>query len=214
MTKYNISYQDNGVYQAILIEAKDEAHAKAYFEEHKPTAEVIGCKAATRDDERPGKPVLTVPEDYHIETAAEKAARENWEHCKSIAEKLELYTEGNGYKCPHCGEVIEWDNDQYNADEGRYTCPECGEEFDESDLESVSIYDYFDGDIYDIEYRIGSDRQYRSVKIMVACGGPNIYIDTARKAVLLYWWTDHAEYSLLSSTCEAIDQYFEELFNC
>ena len=219
MTKYNISYQNNGIYQAILVEAKDEAHAKAYFEEHKPTAEVVGCKVATRDDERPGKPVLTVPEDYHIETAAEKTARENWEHCKSIAENLELYTEGNGYKCPHCGEVHEmtaYEESEHENENGEtcYTCPNCSEEIEESELEAVSIYDFFNDDIYDLEYRIGSDRQYRSVRVMVACGGPNIYIDTARKAVLLYWWTDHAEYSLLSSTCEAIDQYFEELFNC
>lgn len=214
MTQYNISYQKNGVYQAILVNAKDEAHAKAYFESHKPTAEVIGCKVATGEDQRPGKPVLTVPEDFRIETAAEKTKRENTEHCKSIADNLEKYADGNAYKCPRCGEIIEWDNDQYNADEGRYTCLECGEEFDESDLEAVSIYDYFTDDIYDIEYRIGSDRQYRSVSLMVACGGPNIYIDTKRKAVLLYWWTDYAEYPLTSSTCEAIDQYFEELFNC
>lgn len=64
MTKYHISYQNNEVYQAILIEAKDEAHVKAYFEEHKPTAKVVGCRLATRDDEKPGKPVLTVPEDW------------------------------------------------------------------------------------------------------------------------------------------------------
>lgn len=152
-------------------------------------------------------------ETEKAETAQEKTDRKNWEHCKRIAEELDEIAEGNIYRCPHCGEFIKWDDDQYNEDEARYTCPECGEEFDESDLEAVSMWDYFN-DVYDIEYRVGSDKQYRSVCLMVACGGPNIYIDTAEKAVLLYWWTDRARYSLLSSTAEAIDEVFEEYFNC
>lgn len=218
MTQYNISYQKSGIYQAILVNAKDEAHAKAYFKSHKPTAEVIGCKVATGEDQRPGKPVLTVPEDFHIETTAEKTKRENTEHCKNIADGLEMYADGNAYKCPHCGEVHKmtaYEETEHENENGEtcYTCPNCSEEIEENDLEAVSMWDYFN-DIFDIEYRIGSDRQYRSVKVMVACGGPNIYIDTARKAVLLYWWTDYAEYPLTSSTCEAIDNYFEELFNC
>lgn len=152
-------------------------------------------------------------------TKQEQTNRENREHCKSIADTLELYTDGNGYKCPHCERVhtfSEYEETEHENENGEtcYNCPNCGGEIVENDLESVSIYDYFDGDIYDIEYRIGSDRQYRSVSLMVACGGPNIYIDTKRKAVLLYWWTDFAEYPLTSSTCEAIDSYFEELFNC
>ena len=49
---------------------------------------------------------------------------------------------------------------------------------------------------------------------MVACGGPNIYVDTGSKAVELYWWTDRASYSLLSETAEAITAEFEELYNC
>lgn len=213
MTQYNISYQDNGVYQTILINAKDEGQAKAYFESHKPAAEVLGCNVATSSDQRPGKPVLTVPEDFRIETAQEKTDRENWEHCKRIAEELDEITDGNIYRCPHCGELIKWDDEQYNEDEARYTCPECGEEFDENELEAVSMWDYFN-DVFDIEYRVGSDKQYRSVCLMVACGGPNIYIDTAEKAVLLYWWTDRARYSLRSDTAEAIDEVFEEFFNC
>ena len=144
---------------------------------------------------------------------------ENRAHCEHIAETLELYADGNGYKCPHCGEVHEMPEYEASAhrntdEELCYDCPTCGAEIEESQLEAVSIYDYFDRDIYDIEYRIGSDRQYRSVCIMVACGGPNIYIDTRRKAVLLYWWNESAEYPLLSDTCNAIDEYFEELFNC
>lgn len=142
---------------------------------------------------------------------------ENFERCKHIADTLELYTDGNGYKCPHCERVHHWDEyDEHENENGGtcYTCPNCGGDIEENELEAVSIYDYFNDDIYDIEYRVGGDRQYRSVSLMVACGGPNIYIDTKRRAVLLYWWTDFAEYPLTSSACDAVDNYFEELFNC
>lgn len=151
-------------------------------------------------------------------TRQEQTNRENREHCKRIADNVELYASGDAYKCPHCGYVHdmgEYEENEHENENGElcYTCPNCGGEVEESELEAVSIYDYFD-DVFDIEYRIGSDREYRSVSVMVACGGPNIYIDTRRKAVLLYWWTDFAEYPLSSSACDSIDCYFEELFNC
>ena len=116
-------------------------------------------------------------------TRQEQTNKENREHCKNIADNLEMFAEGNAYKCPHCGEVHKmtaYEETEHENESGEtcYTCPNCSEEIEESDLEAVSIYDYFTGDIYDIEYRIGSDRQYRSVSLMVACGGPNIYIDT------------------------------------
>lgn len=157
--------------------------------------------------------------NFQIETEAEKTKRENIDHCKSIAEELEAYTDGNGYRCPLCGELhqmTEYEASEHEDEAGftRYTCPNCGGDIEESQLEAVSIYDYFTGDIFDIEYRIGSNRQFRSVKLMVACGGPNIYIDTAAKAVQLYWWTDFSEYPISYSAAEAINEYFEELFNC
>lgn len=147
------------------------------------------------------------------ETTQEKTDRENREHCKYIAEELEAYAEGTVYRCPECGEVIRWDNEQYNDDEGTYTCDCCGASFDESDLEPLSVLDFIQN-AYDIEYRVGSNKEYRSVKIMVACGGPNIYIDTARRLVTLHWWTDYAEYPISSTACDALDEYMEEYWGC
>ena len=45
---------------------------------------------------------------------------------------------------------------------------------------------------------------------MVAVGGPNIYIDTKKQAVMLRWWNESAEYGLLPETVKEIDGYFEE----
>lgn len=139
--------------------------------------------------------------------------RDNREMCKNIAMDLEAYASSEMYRCPECGEAITFDNEQFNGEAGTYTCQECDATFEEHELEILSLYDYFD-DCYDIEYRIGSDKQFRSVCVMVACGGPNIYIDTASKAVELYWWGERASYPINSDVCEEINNYFEELYNC
>lgn len=139
---------------------------------------------------------------------------ENRMHCKHIATELEKIVAGDIYRCPECGQLIEWRNGQYNGDDSTYTCQECNAVVDECDLEAASLYDYFTDNVYDVEFRIGSDKQFRSVRIMVACGGPNIFIDTAAKAVQLYWWTDKAEYLLDDEAVEAVNAWAEEWYNC
>lgn len=141
----------------------------------------------------------------------EQTDNENREHCKRIAEELEAYAEGRIVKCPHCGERFELDAAEET--ETGHTCPHCGEEIDDGDEEPQSLYDYFD-DIFDIEYRVGGDRELRSVSIMVACGGPNIYIDTGSKQVELYWWGDRASYPISYTAVDEIDEYFAELYQC
>ena len=141
----------------------------------------------------------------------EETDRENREHCRRIAEELEAYADGKIYKCPHCGE--EYHIDEADETEDGHTCPHCNEEIDERDAEQLSLYDYFD-DIFDIEYRISGNREFRSVCIMIACGGPNIYIDTGTRKVELYWWSDRASYPIHYETIDEIDAYFEELYQC
>jgi predicted RNA-binding Zn-ribbon protein involved in translation (DUF1610 family) len=135
---------------------------------------------------------------------------ENIAMCKSIANDLDDYVNGLVYRCPECGELIEvpetWTGEKYK-------CSNCNTVHDGDELEQQSLYDYFE-DVLDIEYRIGSEKQYRSVQVMVTCGGPNIYIDTASGYVELYWWGDRASYPISTYAIEEIDQLFEELFNC
>ena len=54
---------------------------------------------------------------------------ENREMCKNIAEDLEAYASGEMYRCPECGEIITFNNDQLNNEEGLYTCQECNATF-------------------------------------------------------------------------------------
>ncbi len=135
---------------------------------------------------------------------------ENREICKRTVNEIESYCENKMYRCPLCGEAIEWDDAQYNPRTDEYACPICKESFEESELEALSLYDYFSKNIYDVEYRIDERKEYRSVEITVAGGGPNIYIDTKKQAVMLRWWNESAEYGLLPETIKEIDGYFEE----
>lgn len=142
-----------------------------------------------------------------VETRQDKDYRENRARCKRIADELDDYIEGRAFRCPECGEIIIIDDDRE-----KHLCS-CGYVDDIDEFEQLEIYDFLD-DVYDIEYRIGSDKLLRSVQIMVACGGPNIYLDTSSKDVELYWWCDSARYPLSSNAVAALDEWAEELYSC
>ena len=63
MTTFEISYQKNGVYQAILVNAESENTARAWFHEYKPTAGIVGS-CCHYGHKKPGMPELTVPADW------------------------------------------------------------------------------------------------------------------------------------------------------
>lgn len=53
--------------------------------------------------------------------------------------------------------------------------------------DTMSGFDYLT-DVLDIEYIIGSDKQYLGARILVCFGGPNIWINTRAQCVEGYWW--------------------------
>ena len=81
------------------------------------------------------------------------------------------------------------------------------------DDECQSLYDYFD-DVYDIEYRIDGSGKYRSVRLMIACGGPDIYVDTDDSYVKLYWGNAQVSAPISYDTSDAIDDIFQEYYTC
>lgn len=112
--------------------------------------------------------------------------------CKHIADQLELISDGCLY------------------------VDEDGEEHDASDLdevpegwEQVTMYDYF-ADVYNERYVLDGNMEYIAVRLMIACGGPNIWVDTETGSVELYWWGDRASYPLTSSTVAEIDALASE----
>lgn len=133
---------------------------------------------------------------------------ENREHCKRIALELEQWATGKMSRCPYCDEWHSFPDDVGD----KFCCPDCHTVNDVHDWDVSGLWDYLD-DILDINYLLESDRKtVRAVKILVAFGGPNIYIDTESKAVELYWWTDRASYPIDPDVVEALNEWAQELF--
>jgi hypothetical protein len=76
----------------------------------------------------------------------------------------------------------------------------------------VSAYDYLQ-DALDIEYVIGSDKRYLGARVLVAFGGPNIWINTRTKQVEGYWWGESAIVSYNTDEMD-LDSALEDLYNC
>ena len=114
---------------------------------------------------------------------------------RGIAETLDAYAEGRAYTDGDGDEAI---------------LPDLGEEAPD-DWEQRWIGDYFD-DIYDIRYVVDDELLYRSVRVMVACGGPTIWVDTDSMTVDLCWGHDHVSYALSSSAVDEIDSYFRGMY--
>ena len=138
---------------------------------------------------------------------------ENRDYCARIAQELEDCTSKDCYKCPECGEVITFDNSQYNQDSGEYTCQGCGKTFPEDELEAYTVYDYL-VEALGIEYTVSSRLDYVAARIYVTLGGrPTVWIDTRDNAVHLSWGTDTAWYPLDTDTADAVDAAAEEAYD-
>lgn len=153
--------------------------------------------------------------DVMIQGAAqEKKNRldENTAHCKHIANELDEYVSGNVRRCPDCGAEINRDWDDVGD---AFKCPECGAVGDPDWWDVLSVWDFL-SDVLNVEFRTNgkSADDLRSVQIMVACGGPNIYLDTATKDVELYWWTEKARWPLSYAAVEALDEWAAEYWGC
>lgn len=135
----------------------------------------------------------------------------NRNHCKRIAETLEEYVNGEVFRCPECGEHCNTEEIENENGDTIYKCS-CGCT-SEYEPEQLSVWDWAE-DILDIEYRVDSHKELRSVQIMVAYGGPNIYVDTATKSVELYWWGDRASYPISYDAAAALDDWADEYWRC
>ncbi len=112
----------------------------------------------------------------------------------SIVETIENPPHG----CSECG-----DFDSYEAGD---ECRHCEEE-----VQPMSVYDYIH-DALDIEYTIGSDGSYLGARVLVAFGGPNIWIDTRYRRVDGHWWRDQNNMAYTDEM--GIDDACRELFDC
>ena len=140
----------------------------------------------------------------------------NLEHVQNIVKDMADFASGNYFI--YNRDLFPIDRDEFAKEkgclyrEGIYIMPD-GEKIPQDELEVATIDDYFD-DFYDVDYVVGSDKKYKACRVLVAYGGPNIYIDTWDGQVQLEWWGEHAETEIPTSVCSAIDEFFEMLYEC
>ena len=117
-------------------------------------------------------------------------------HVLSIIADIE-----NGCQCESCIEC--------GADLGKSSfCPEC----EVRNPDTLSGLDYI-SDVLDINWILNSDRTLRGARLLVAFGGPNIWIDTTTATVEGHWWGESFTASYHHDEMD-IEGACSELFNC
>ena len=79
------------------------------------------------------------------------------------------------------------------------------------DGEEMSAFDYLQ-DALDIEYIVNGKVKYLGARVLVAFGGPNIWVNTRTGTVEGAWWSDRAEASFKDNI--SLDDALSELWNC
>jgi hypothetical protein len=77
--------------------------------------------------------------------------------------------------------------------------------------EPMSALDYLQ-DALDIEYIVNSKGEYLGARVLVAFGGPNIWVNTRTSTVEGAWWSDRAEASFTDNI--GLDDALSELWAC
>jgi len=69
--------------------------------------------------------------------------------------------------------------------------------------------DVYMEDVYDIEWITFNDHSYKAARLMVAGGGPNIWVNVQTKEVEGYWASDRITEPFIDNL--GLDEYLEEL---
>ena len=99
-----------------------------------------------------------------------------------------------------------WDN--YNAGHPFGYDKEREEYGEDAEL---SAYDYLE-DALDIEYRVSGTREYRSAKILISFGGPNAWIDTHTRQLIVAWWSAPVVQDLPQQFCDELDSAISQFW--
>ena len=75
--------------------------------------------------------------------------------------------------------------------------------------EEPTAYDYLEQAL-DINYKISSNGDYKSGEVLVAFGGPNIYVNTEDNSVRGYWWGSKEKAFFTDNI--GLDEALEEIY--
>ncbi len=78
--------------------------------------------------------------------------------------------------------------------------------------DQISGFDYLQ-DCLDIQYIVSGGREYLGARVLVAFGGPNIWINTQSELVEGYWWGDSAT-ARIDGDSLGLDDALRELWEC
>jgi hypothetical protein len=67
-------------------------------------------------------------------------------------------------------------------------------------------------DVYDIEWITHQDHTYKAARLLVAGGGPNIWVNLQTNTVDGYWGCDKVEHGFIDNI--GLDDYLSELHDC
>lgn len=126
--------------------------------------------------------------------------------CEEIAKTLKSIAEDYLCSCPECDEYY-YVGDSMVIDS--IFCPNCGEELEEQHF--VMVQDYL-SDWIDIEYTVDAERKYKGVKVMIAWGGPDIYINTNTCAIEMCWWDKKDYYPITGLVTDMVDEMFQDIY--
>lgn len=83
------------------------------------------------------------------------------------------------------------------------------DEFD--DGEEPSVFDWLSNAL-DIEYTVDNRKELLGARILVAWGGPNIWVDTRKNRVEGYWWNEHEYAEFIDNV--GLNDAVQELWEC
>ena len=84
-----------------------------------------------------------------------------------------------------------------------------------TDEETKSVQedlDIFMEGVYDIEWITHNDHTYKAARLLVAGGGPNIWVNLQTNTVDGYWGCDKVEHGFIDNI--GLDDYLEEMHGC
>ena len=128
---------------------------------------------------------------------------EHRQHLLGIAHTIRDIAEGTLYKL----------DGEYVTDGEMASLIEAGKN-GEDEFEQVSIYDYLSDVLDATYYTTGRNGEYKGVRLLLAYGGPNVYLDTYSRTLELYWWNESATVDLLPNEADEVDAMWSELYNC
>ncbi len=73
---------------------------------------------------------------------------------------------------------------------------------------NIYMQDFMEG-VYDIEWITHNDHTYKAARLLVAGGGPTIWVNLHTDTVDGYWWGDHCKHSFDDNI--GLNDYLEEL---